>query len=269
MLGWSARLQALGCVQCRSSAVVLAGLLALTLLLMAATQGPQEAVPDAMAQTAEEVTVHTGTLTMAKTGGSVFYQYASGRGAGGLCVLLLHGAKFSSQTWRDLGTLSVLANAGHTAVAVDLPGYGKSPSHEKVSRKHFIADVMEDLQNEVPALSCLAAGAAVVSPSMSGSYSLPALVAGEPKMVALVAVAPVASELVTAEAAAGLKIPVFSVRGSRDTSLGAAAETALSRVPGVRSLVLEGAGHPAYLDRPVLWHRELLAFLAEVQAGRT
>lgn len=36
-------------------------------------------------------------------------------------VLLLHGAKYSAQTWEDLGTLAVLADAGFRVAAVDLP----------------------------------------------------------------------------------------------------------------------------------------------------
>lgn len=41
-------------------------------------------------------------------------------------VLLLHGARYTSSTWVDLGTLTALANAGYRAVAVDLPAHGSS-----------------------------------------------------------------------------------------------------------------------------------------------
>lgn len=40
---------------------------------------------------------------------------------GDLNVLFLHGARFSAKTWLDLGTLSLLADAGYRVAAVDLP----------------------------------------------------------------------------------------------------------------------------------------------------
>ena len=38
-------------------------------------------------------------------------------------VLLLHGDRFSARTWQDLGTLSLLADAGYRVAAVNLHSY--------------------------------------------------------------------------------------------------------------------------------------------------
>ncbi|KAK6318881.1 hypothetical protein J4Q44_G00100920 [Coregonus suidteri] len=45
-----------------------------------------------------------------------------------LSVLLLHGIRFSSENWLNIGTLETLAKAGCRAVAIDLPSFGQSKS---------------------------------------------------------------------------------------------------------------------------------------------
>lgn len=62
--------------------------------------------------------------TIQVQGQSLFFREArpgSGQ-ATGFSVLLLHGIRFSSETWKNLGTLHRLAQAGYRAVAIDLPG---------------------------------------------------------------------------------------------------------------------------------------------------
>lgn len=47
---------------------------------------------------------------------------------GAISVLLLHGTRYTSSTWVDLGTLALLSRNGYRAVAVDLPAHGSSGS---------------------------------------------------------------------------------------------------------------------------------------------
>ena len=53
----------------------------------------------------------------------LFYRQSEpGGGEARLCVLLLHGIRFTSENWLNIGTLETLAKAGCRAVAIDLPG---------------------------------------------------------------------------------------------------------------------------------------------------
>ena len=51
------------------------------------------------------------------------------QGDGPVAVALLHGVGGSRRIWSDAvsGTTRALAQAGFTALALDLPGYGNSP----------------------------------------------------------------------------------------------------------------------------------------------
>ncbi|CAM9160330.1 unnamed protein product, partial [Scytosiphon promiscuus] len=88
-------------------------------------------------------------------------------------VLLLHGAKYSAQTWGDLGTLALLANAGYRVAAVDLPVLLSNPSRDELLERICLGLGMAE---QAPTV--------IVSPSMSGSFSVPLLLrrpVGSPK----------------------------------------------------------------------------------------
>jgi len=171
-------------------------------------------------------------------------------------VLLLHGARFSSADWEALGTLEVLSGAGYRAVAVDLPGYGESPPLETPDPGAFLAELARALDLERPVL---------VSPSMSGRFSLP-LVAADPDRLAGFVPVGVAGSAGALEGLRAVRLPTLVVWGANDDIVPLDQGRALAApLPAASLWIVPGAGHPCYLDAPEAFHEHLLAFLAEVR----
>ncbi|XP_061430268.1 putative protein-lysine deacylase ABHD14B isoform X2 [Lethenteron reissneri] len=178
-------------------------------------------------------------------------------------VLLLHGMKFSSETWLTLGTLKELAEAGYRVVALDLPGYGRSASYQlaglrlgEIAQGTFLKLVSESLQ---------LGPCALVSPSMSGMFSLPFLLEHEALVRGFVPVAPICTDKFTAEQYKKVQVPSLITYGSRDSQLGESSLSNLRNLPNSTVLKMEGAGHACYLDSPAEWHSALLAFLGSLK----
>ncbi|XP_038128898.1 protein ABHD14B [Cyprinodon tularosa] len=175
-----------------------------------------------------------------------------------MSVLLLHGIRFSSENWLQIGTLETLAKASCRAVALDLPELGQSKSAKapaavgELAPAGFLKEVCEELSlNPV----------VVISPSLSGMYSLPFLMEHQPLIRAYVPIAPICTEKFTAEQYQSVKVPTLIVYGDQDTQLGEVSLRNLSPITNHRVVVMKGAGHPCYLDDPDTWHKELTDFL--------
>lgn len=61
-------------------------------------------------------------------------------------VLLLHGAAFTSKIWKDTRTLQLLASLGHHAIAVDLPGYGRTAAPDNLDPYQFMAMTIHEMR---------------------------------------------------------------------------------------------------------------------------
>ena len=177
--------------------------------------------------------------------------YLEAGSAEAACVLLLHGAAFRASTWEELGTLTLLAERGYRAVAVDLPGFGDSERSDSPPES-FLGALLEAL--ELPRVT-------MVSPSMSGRFSLPFFSHNPGAIEAYVPIAPVIPA--DFEAPSGPIPPTLVVWGQDDRMMPVAMATELAaRIPGATTAVIEGAGHACYLDQPEAFHERLLEFIA-------
>ncbi|NXE78037.1 ABHEA protein, partial [Cochlearius cochlearius] len=141
-----------------------------------------------------------------------------------------------------------------------MPGYGNSPPAETVAtaegRVAFLDHVLQELGMRRPVL---------VSPSMSGRFALPFLLARGERLAGFVPVAPVGTKDYAAEQYRRVQTPTLILYGDRDTSLGPQALQSLQHLPGHRVAVVPNAGHACYRDKPEDFHRALLAFLRQLE----
>ncbi len=168
-------------------------------------------------------------------------------------VLLLHGANFSAQTWHELGTLALLAQHGYRTVALDLPGFGQS-EHTSLAPLAFLLALLEQLKLGQPIL---------VSPSMSGIYSLPIVVAHPDKLTGFVPIAPVGIPTYEKQLQ-GNPLPTLAVWGSNDQIVPVKqAEKLCQLLPNAQKIILANAGHACYMRATADFHAHLLRFVQE------
>src|SRR5262245_5693650 len=155
-------------------------------------------------------------------------------------VVLLHGASFTAQTWKQIGTLALLAEAGFRVYAVDLPGYGKSPASSLPPHK-WLGKFLDTLHIEAPV---------VVAPSMAGQFALPLATDSPDRIAGLVAVAPVAIPHY-AEQLGCITAPVLAVWGENDRTIPVEhADLLVRAVKQGRKVIIPEGSHAPYMSDP-------------------
>ncbi|KAK3870406.1 hypothetical protein Pcinc_024364 [Petrolisthes cinctipes] len=218
-----------------------------------------EKMPPNIDSLALKVKVNESTINI--MGVNTFYREAGppeGVAGSGEVVVLLHGAAFQSKTWLDLNTINILAAMGHRVIAVDLPGYGLTRSRNTGNAADYLKNLLANLKIMSPIL---------VSPSMSGSFSIPLIMKYPQELGGYVPVAPVGTGSLVSMASE-VKVPTLIIYGEKDKGLGHASRDDLSKIPTSQAVELAGAKHPAYLDQPHLFHTLLYNFIKQVHNHR-
>ncbi|XP_005992719.1 protein ABHD14A [Latimeria chalumnae] len=212
---------------------------------------------------AMNLTVRTGQVAGATP---VFYRETIPVGKEGtpkptrIEVVFLHGQAFTSKNWEKLGTLAFLASHGYRAVALDLPGFGDTPDADSIKmdqdRVNFLVHFLDALELKNPVL---------VSPSMSGRFSLPFLMQHSQRLKGFIPIAPVGTRSYTAEQYKRIQTPTLIIYGEQDSSFRTQSLKNLRQLSNQSIVELAGAAHACYLDKTQEFHDALLAFLSKLK----
>jgi len=174
-----------------------------------------------------------------------------------IAILFLHGASFNAKTWEDLGTLALMAEKGYRAVAIDLPGFGESAAIVG-DRAVFLIDLMAKLKLVKPI---------IVSPSMSGRFSLPLLIKHPDKLSGFIPIAPVGIPDFETQLQ-GITVPTLAFWGDNDKLVPVVwAERLCAAMPNAEKKLLKQAGHACYMRETATFHEHLLKFVARCHNG--
>ena len=184
-------------------------------------------------------------------------------------VVLFHGNALSLDSWKKTRTLEVLSSKGYRVFAIDLPA-GKGSMSDKLSPqvlKNNPDKIMTVLDEVFEALGVGESPFAIVGPSMGGGFALAYAVSRPRRVGSLVLVSPSVYRIAEKEKSklSGLDIPVLLVWGDRDRvfPLEEYGKPLKQNLPHAKLVVLKGAGHGAYLEKPDKFNELLLDFLSE------
>jgi len=187
----------------------------------------------------------------------------------GICVLFFHGFSFSLDDWKKTGTTERIVDAGYSALAMDLPS-GRASKSDKISY-HKVSECIPIIDEFLEKANFFSPEkkAVIIGPSMGGGFALEYAMMFPQKVEGLVLVSPSLKSIDEERLEVELsKIPVMLVWGDRDNvfPLEECGRPLKEKLARSKLLVIKGAGHAAYLDKPEEFNDLLYDFLDELSS---
>ncbi|MFI5421491.1 MAG: alpha/beta fold hydrolase [Nitrososphaerales archaeon] len=179
-------------------------------------------------------------------------------------VLLFHGFSFSLDVWADTGILQLLSDRGYSYLAMDLPK-GNASRSDKFGRKNF-SDYILFLNKALSHfLDLEKAKFVLLGASMGGGFALALALENQKRISGMVLIAP-SIKGISEESLGELDVPTLLIWGERDTifPVDEYGNRLKEIMPRSKLLIIKGARHAAYLDKPQEFHELLVDFLDEI-----
>jgi abhydrolase domain-containing protein 14 len=179
-------------------------------------------------------------------------------------VVLFHGFSFNLDVWGKTGTYQELVRRSNPYLGVDLPRGRETKTQKKnLPQLSDYVPVLERLFRE--ARISTNSKIIIVGPSMGGAFALTYAIERKDQVLGLILVAPSLSG-VDQELLESLDVPVLLIWGDRDTIFpvedkGMEIKQLLRQS---KLLIVKGARHPVYLDRPEEFHELFFDFIEEL-----
>ena len=182
-----------------------------------------------------------------------YYDYG---GTGPHAFLMLHGYNFNSLVWKDLAFLQCAVIKGLHVIALDIPGFPNS-----VNRFHADEDQVSGIIDRIMSTESVSS-VTVMGASAGGTIAMSYARESSRPVDSMILVGAVGLE---EGGIRSFNFPLLGIWGSLDRI--SPPDKARMQFPASgasRFVVLEGAGHPCYLDRPVEFSDAICSFLEEI-----
>ncbi len=166
-------------------------------------------------------------------------------------VLLLHGKAFQAQTWKDLRTLKILAENNCFGLALDLPGWGKSPK-ASFSAQKIISGLLNKYELEIPI---------IIGPSMGGKIAIEYSLENPHETGGLVLIGAVG---VQENRSRLQELPerTLIIWGENDhISDPTNGDFLHKKIKGSQHVIIPNTKHACYIEDPEIFHQQLIAFV--------